>query len=98
MTKPKTKRWRVWLCRDACGPTAYSIAIGVRQQLAYDDEAGVWFAGGDEVTGVDDVEFLTLDRPLRSWFSAREVRGYCGYHGPLPKPGRCMRVTVKVPI
>lgn len=84
MTRKKIK---AWLVRDKGGSQVYGLSIAERSE--FNCLNGVWGLSN----GGTDGWLLAPD----SAFCARTLRRHFHYAGPLPKPGKCMRVTVEVP-
>jgi hypothetical protein len=86
-TPTRRKRW-AWLCREPAGKRSLCFWMSGRRRIVAND--GGWWSAKD---GLGD-DWLTMN--CSCLFSAATVRGYFHYHGPLPTPGKCLRVEIEV--
>jgi hypothetical protein len=83
----RRKRW-VWLCREPSGTLSLCAWLASRNRITSHD--GGWWSATD---GQGD-EWLTVNGSRL--FSAATVQGRFHYHGPLPAPGKAIRVQIEV--
>jgi hypothetical protein len=83
----RRKRW-AWLCREPAGKRSLCFWMSGRRRIVANDEG--WWSAKD---GLGD-DWLTMN--CSGLFSAATVRGYFHYHGPLPAPGKAIRVQIEV--